>query len=77
MTAIDAMRDSDWPEVRAIYRAGLRTGVAAFMKNPPSWKAWDKGHLAVGRRVVRRAARVLHPPSLHTPTRVTGRQQFF
>ena len=53
MIAIDAMRDSDWPEVRAIYRAGLRTGIAAFMKNPPSWKAWNKGHLAIGRLVVR------------------------
>ena len=53
MTAIDAMQDSDWPDVRAIYRAGLRTGIAAFMKNPPSWKAWNKGHLAVGRLVVR------------------------
>ena len=53
MVAIETMRDSDWPEVRAIYRAGLRTGVAAFVKNPPSWKAWDRGHLAVARLVVR------------------------
>jgi len=54
MIAIDAMQDSDWPEVRAIYRAGLRTGIAAFTKNPPSWKAWNAGHLAVGRLVVRK-----------------------
>ncbi len=53
MIAIDAMQDCDWPEVRAIYRAGLKTGVAAFMKNPPSWKAWNAGHLAVGRLVAR------------------------
>ena len=53
MIAVDAMRDGDWPDVRAIYRAGLKTGVAAFMKNPPSWKAWNKGHLPIGRLVAR------------------------
>jgi len=53
MTTVVAMRESDWPEVRAIYRAGLKTGIAAFMKNPPSWKAWNKGHLPIGRLVAR------------------------
>ena len=53
MIAVEAMRDRDWPEVRAIYRAGLKTGIAAFMKDPPSWKAWDEAHLTVGRLVVR------------------------
>lgn len=53
MTTLDAMQDRDWPEVRAIYRAGLKTGIAAFMKNLPSWKAWNKSHLSVGRTVVR------------------------
>ena len=53
MIAVDAMRDGDWPDIRAIYRAGLKTGIAAFMKNPPSWKAWNKGHLPIGRLVAR------------------------
>ena len=53
MIAIEAMQDRDWPEIRAIYRAGLKTGIAAFMKNPPSWKEWNKGHLTVGRLVAR------------------------
>ena len=53
MIAIEAMQDGDWPDVRAIYRAGLKTGIAAFMKNPPSRKAWNKGHLPIGRLVAR------------------------
>lgn len=51
--AIDEMKPDDWDQVRKIYREGLATGLAAFMTNPPSWKAWDAGHLAVGRLVAR------------------------
>jgi hypothetical protein len=50
---IDDMRRDDWETVRAIYREGLATGLAAFMVNPPSWKAWDTGHLTIGRLVAR------------------------
>ena len=59
MIAIDAMQDCDWPEIRAIYRAGLKTGIAAFMKNPPSRKEWNKGHLTVGRLVARSDGRAV------------------
>jgi len=51
--AIDDMMSDDWDQVRAIYREGLATGLAAFMTNPPSWNAWDEGHLTVGRLVAR------------------------
>ena len=51
--AIESMKPGDWDQVRAIYREGLATGLAAFMTNPPSWKAWDAGHLTVGRLVAR------------------------
>mgnify|MGYP006919307977 CR=1 FL=1 len=51
--AIDAMRRSDWKQVRAIYREGLATGLAAFMLAPPGWKVWDSGHLTIGRLVAR------------------------
>jgi L-amino acid N-acyltransferase YncA len=50
---IDDMQRDDWETVRAIYREGLATGLAAFMLNPPSWKAWDSGHLTIGRLVAR------------------------
>lgn len=51
--AIDAMEKTDWKSVRAIYQEGLATGLAAFMQNPPLWKAFDSGHLALGRLVAR------------------------
>ena len=51
--AIEAMVKDDWDEVRAIYREGLATGLAAFMTDPPSWRAWDAGHLKIGRLIAR------------------------
>jgi phosphinothricin acetyltransferase len=51
--AISEMQKRDWTRVRAIYREGLATGLAAFMSVPPVWKDWDSGHLAVGRLVAR------------------------
>ena len=50
---IDAMRRDDWAQVRAIYRQGLATCLAAFMLEPPRWGVWDAGHLMVGRLVAR------------------------
>lgn len=35
-----------WPAVRAIYEAGLATGLASFTTEAPSWEAWGAGHLA-------------------------------
>jgi phosphinothricin acetyltransferase len=49
--AIGTMRKRDWAQVKAIYREGLATGLAAFMLEPPTWKDWDSGHLTVGRLV--------------------------
>jgi L-amino acid N-acyltransferase YncA len=34
----------DWPAVRAIYEDGIRTGVATFETEAPSWEAWDAAH---------------------------------
>lgn len=56
---IDAMQRSDWLAVRAIYGEGLATGLAAFIKNPPKWPAWDAGHLPVARHVARRGDTVV------------------
>ena len=50
---IDTMRHADWAPVKAIYRAGLASGLAAFMTDPPGWRAWDAGHLPLGRLVAR------------------------
>lgn len=34
----------DWPAVRAIYEAGIRSGDATFETEAPSWEAWDAAH---------------------------------
>ena len=61
---IDEMAPLDWAEVRAIYKEGLATGLAAFLVNPPIWKVWDAGHLPFGRLVARRDRAVLGWPAL-------------
>lgn len=33
----------DWPAVRAIYEAGIRSG-ATFETEAPTWEAWDASH---------------------------------
>lgn len=51
--SIDDMHRDDWTQVRAIYGAGLATGLAAFMTAPPKWGSWNAGHLELGRLVAR------------------------
>lgn len=50
---INAMQPADWPQVRAIYEEGIRTGNATFEKAAPAWDAWDAQHLAHCRLVAR------------------------
>jgi phosphinothricin acetyltransferase len=50
---ITAMREKDWPAVRAIYEEGIAGGDATFETEAPSWKAWDKAHLSEHRLVAR------------------------
>jgi L-amino acid N-acyltransferase YncA len=50
---------ADWPQVRAIYAAGIETGNATFESNAPQWDAWDKTHLAEHRLVAREAGRIV------------------
>lgn len=39
-----SMRESDWPEVESIYRAGIATGHATFETAPPAtWAAFTAG----------------------------------
>jgi L-amino acid N-acyltransferase YncA len=42
---IRPMARADWPEVRAIYAAGIATGNATFETEAPEWGTWDAGHL--------------------------------
>jgi len=45
------MSAAHWPEVRAIYVEGIATGQATFATEPPSWDAWDAGHLPTCRLI--------------------------
>lgn len=50
---IDELQRQDWNQVRRIFGEGLRTGLAAFTTEAPSWDDWDKDHLTTGRLVAR------------------------
>jgi L-amino acid N-acyltransferase YncA len=56
---VQALRLEDWPEVRAIYEAGIATGNATFETAAPDWAAWDAAHLAGHRLVATEGDRVL------------------
>jgi L-amino acid N-acyltransferase YncA len=38
------LRPDDWPEVAAIYRDGMRGGLATFETEVPSWDQWMTSH---------------------------------
>lgn len=50
---IDGMKPSDWEQVKSIYVEGIKTGLATFQTEAPSWENWDKGHLRSCRLVAR------------------------
>jgi len=56
---IDAMSPEDWPQVSAIFRAGIDTGIATFASQVPSWEAWDQGHIKACRLVARQGEDVI------------------
>jgi L-amino acid N-acyltransferase YncA len=40
------MTEAHWPEVHAIYQAGIDTGHATFESSPPStWESWQQLHI--------------------------------
>ena len=42
---IRPMAGADWPEVRAIYAAGIDAGDATFESAPPDWEHFDRSKL--------------------------------
>jgi len=38
------LRPDDWAEVAAIYRDGIRRGMATFETEVPQWDAWHEAH---------------------------------
>jgi L-amino acid N-acyltransferase YncA len=45
------LTNEHWPEVEAIYAAGIATGHATFETEPPSWAAFDAAKLPLQRLV--------------------------
>ena len=39
------LEPTDWPAVADIYWDGMRSGLATFETEVPSWEAWDAAHL--------------------------------
>lgn len=35
----------NWKEIKKIYKSGMKTGIATFESNLPSWEKFDKDHL--------------------------------
>lgn len=56
---IDVMKPSDWEQVKSIYLEGIKTGLATFQTEAPSWGNWDKGHLSSCRLVARSGSEIL------------------
>jgi len=56
---IDAMQPGDWPQVEAIYREGIATGLATLETEPPTWERFDAAHRKDPRLVARDSERLL------------------
>ncbi len=51
MTTIREMTAEDWPQVEAIFAAGIAGGEATFERTTPTWAAFDAGRIREGRLV--------------------------
>lgn len=56
---IDEMIQSDWEQVANIYLEGIKTGIATFEIDVPTWENWNKSHITLCRLVVRSGDNVL------------------
>lgn len=56
---ITNLKESHWPQVKAIYESGIATGNATFQTEAPDWEEWDKGHVKTCRLVALESDQVL------------------
>lgn len=56
---IDNIKKSDWQQVSDIYLAGVKTELATFQSDLPTWEEWDQGHIATCRFVAREGEQIL------------------
>ncbi|WP_461206022.1 GNAT family N-acetyltransferase [Clostridium sp. DL1XJH146] len=50
---IETMKEADWEQVKMIYLEGIKTGLATFQTEVPTFENWDNGHLKLCRLVAR------------------------
>ena len=50
---IDEMKQLDWAQVSYIYLEGIKTGIATFQSEVPTWEIWNNEHISSCRLVVR------------------------
>ena len=56
---IEEMKASDWKQVADIYLSGIKTEIATFQSEVPSWEEWNNSHLKLCRLIARRGDNVL------------------
>lgn len=56
---IEEMKESDWEQAADIYLDGIKTRIATFQTEVPSWEDWDKGHIKSCRLVAKAKDKVL------------------
>jgi len=53
------MTQSDWEQVANIYFEGIKTGIATFQTNIPTWEDWNNSHITSCRLVATLGDRIL------------------
>ena len=56
---IDKMKVEDWDQISDIYLRGIKTKIATFQNDVPSWDEWDKSHFQFCRLVARSGNKIL------------------
>ena len=56
---VDIMNEEDWQQVSEIYLAGIKTEIATFQNEAPTWEEWDRGHSKHCRFVARLEDKIL------------------
>jgi phosphinothricin acetyltransferase len=56
---IEPMTMADWPEVVAIYKQGMATGLGTFETVAPSWEDWNSARAPHSRLVARENGKVI------------------
>lgn len=51
--------ESDWPEIKQIYEAGMDSGLATFEAKAPSYELWSDSETSNCRLVIESATQIL------------------